>query len=321
MSKKDDAIAEIRRFNRFYTRYIGVVNSRMLKTEFSLAEARVIYEVANRETPTATEVGKALGMDPAHVSRILRGHQRRGLIARERSETDGRQALLRLTAKGRKTFATLDARSRDQVETMLASLPPGGPARIIGAMRTIEELLGERASAERQGHGLGQGAQPQPRPYILRTHQPGDMGWVVARHGVIYTQEYGWDDTFEGLVAKIAGEFLEKFDPKKERCWIAEQDGENVGCIFLVKKTATVAKLRLLIVEQKARGSGIGRRLVSECVRHARQVGYKKMTLWTQSHLHAARKLYEEAGFTLTKSWPVHSWGKDMVSETWDLDL
>jgi DNA-binding MarR family transcriptional regulator/N-acetylglutamate synthase-like GNAT family acetyltransferase len=308
MTNEDDAIAEIRRFNRFYTRYIGVVNSRMLKTEFSLAEARVLYEVANRETPTATEVGKVLGMDPAHVSRILRGHQRHGLIVRERSEKDGRQALLRLTAKGKQKHGTLDTRSRDQVEAMLASLPPGGPARIIAAMRTIEELLGARP-AERQ------------RPYILRTHQPGDMGWVIARHGVLYAQEYGWDDTFEGLVAKIAGEFLEKFDPKKERCWIAEQDGENVGCIFLVKKTATVAKLRLLIVDPKARGSGIGRRLVSECVRHARQVGYKKMTLWTQSHLHAARRLYEEAGFKLTKSWPVHSWGKDMVSETWDLEL
>lgn len=310
MTKEDGAITEIRRFNRFYTRYIGVVNSSVLKTEFSLAEARVLYELANRETPTASEVGKALGMDPAHVSRILRGHQRRGLIARERSEKDGRQALLRLTAKGRKTFGTLDTRSRDQVETMLASLSPGGPARMIGAIRTIEELLGER-SPERKG----------PRPYILRTHQPGDMGWVIARHGVLYAQEYGWDETFEGLVAEIAGEFLQKFDPKKERCWIAEQDGENVGSIFLVKKTATVAKLRLLIVEPTARGSGIGRRLVSECVRHARQVGYKKMTLWTQSHLHAARKLYEEAGFRLTKSWAVHSWGKDMVSETWDLDL
>jgi DNA-binding MarR family transcriptional regulator/N-acetylglutamate synthase-like GNAT family acetyltransferase len=309
MKKDDDAVAEIRRFNRFYTRYIGVVNSRMLKTEFSLAEARVLYEVAKRETPTATEVGKVLGMDPAHVSRILRGHQRHGLIVRERSEKDGRQALLRLTAKGKKKHETLDTRSREQVEAMLASLPPGGPARIIGAMRTIEELLGERPPAERQ------------RPYILRTHQPGDMGWVIARHGVLYAREHGWDDTFEALVAEICAEFLKKFDPKKERCWIAEQDGENVGCIFLVKKTATVAKLRLLIVEPTARGSGIGRRLVSECVRHARQVGFKKMTLWTQSHLHPARRLYEEAGFRLTKSWAVNSWGKDMVSETWDLDL
>src|SRR5215207_4616372 len=210
MTKKDDTIAEIRRFNRFYTRYIGVVNSGFLKSEFSLAEARVIYELANRESPTATEVGKALGLDPAYVSRILRAHQRRGLIARERSEADGRQALLRLTAKGKKTFTTLDTRSRDLVEHMLASLPPGGPARMIGAIRTIEELLGERP-VERQ------------RPYILRTHQPGDMGWVVARHGVLYTQEYGWDETFEGLVAEIAGEFLQKYDPKKERCWIAEQ--------------------------------------------------------------------------------------------------
>jgi DNA-binding MarR family transcriptional regulator/GNAT superfamily N-acetyltransferase len=308
MTKKDDAIAEIRRFNRFYTRHIGVVNSHVMKSEFSLAEARVLYEIAHRETPTATEVGKALELDPAYVSRILRAHQRRGLIVRERSEADGRQALLRLTAKGRKTFATLDKLSRDQAEATLAGLPPGGPARMIGAMRAIEELLGERP-VERQ------------RPYILRTHQPGDMGWVVARHGVLYTQEYGWDETFEGLVAEIAGEFLQKYDPKKERCWIAEQDGENVGSIFLVKKTATVAKLRLLIVDPKARGSGIGRRLVTECVRHARQVGYKKMTLWTQSHLHAARKLYQEAGFQLTKSWAVHSWGKDMVSETWDLDL
>ena len=313
MTKQDDsnAVAEIRRFNRFYTRYIGVVNSSVLKTEFSLAEARVLYEVANRELPTATEVGKALEMDPAHVSRILRGHQRRGLIARERSEKDARQAHLKLTAKGRKTFGTLDTRSRDQVESMLASLPPGGPARMIGAIRTIEELLGERAGEKQKG----------PRPYIIRTHQPGDMGWVVARHGVLYAQEQGWDETFEGLVAEIVGEFIKKFDPKKERCWMAEQDGEIVGSIFLVKKTATVAKLRLLIVEPSARGSGIGRRLVTECVRYARQVGYKKMTLWTQSHLLPARRLYEEAGFTLTKSWPVHSWGKDMVSETWDLDL
>jgi DNA-binding MarR family transcriptional regulator/N-acetylglutamate synthase-like GNAT family acetyltransferase len=308
MTKKDDAIAEIRRFNRFYTRHIGVVNSHVLKSEFSLAEARVLYELAHRETPTATEVGKALGLDAAYVSRILRAHQRRGLIARERSEADGRQALLRLTAKGRKTFTTLDKGSHDQAAGTLAGLPPGGSARMIAAMRTIEELLGERP-VERQ------------RPYILRTHQPGDMGWVIARHGVLYAQEYGWDETFEGLVAEIAGEFIRKFDPKKERCWIAEQDGENVGSIFLVKKTATVAKLRLLLVEPTARGSGIGRRLVSECVRHARQVGYKKMTLWTQSHLHAAHRLYQEAGFRLTKSWAVHSWGKDMVSETWDLDL
>jgi DNA-binding MarR family transcriptional regulator/GNAT superfamily N-acetyltransferase len=307
-TNEDDAVADIRRFNRFYTRYIGVVNSNVLKTDFSLAEARVLYELANRETPTATEVGKTLGLDPAYLSRILRAHLRRGLIARERSAADGRQALLKLTAKGRKAFGTLDTRSRDQVEQMLASLPAGGPARILGAMRTIEELLGERPAA-------------RVRPYILRPPQPGDMGWVTARHGVIYAQEYGWDETFEGMVAEICGEFVKKFDPKKERCWIAEQDGQNVGSIFLVKKTATVAKLRLLVVEPSARGSGIGRRLVTECVRHAQQVGYRKMTLWTQSHLHPARKLYQEAGFQLTKSWAVNSWGKDMVSETWDLDL
>lgn len=306
----DDSIDAVRRFNRFYTRQIGVLNEHVIGGDFSLAEARVLFELFHRAQCTATDLTKALGLDAGYVSRLLRAFLRQRLIVREPSAADGRQTLLRLTPEGRRTFARLNARSQAHVGDMFGRLDASERPRLLAAMQTIERLLGERPAAA-----------SARAPYILRSHQPGDMGWVVHRHAIAYTQEYGWDDTFEAIVAVIVSEFLQKFDPKRERCWIAEQDGEILGTIFLVRKSATVAKLRLLLVEPKARGLGLGRRLVSECVRFARQAGYRKITLWTQSNLYAARHLYEEAGFHLVESTPSRQFGHDLVSETWELTL
>ncbi len=301
-------IDAVRAFNRFYTRQIGVLHEGLLQSPFSLTEARVLYEIANRKQPTATALRQELKLDPGYLSRLLSKLERRGLVRRSASQSDGRQNLLGLTAKGKKTFATLDVRQRDEVASLLRPLSPAGQAGLVQAMRSIETLLG---------------APSQPRaPYILRPHQPGDMGWVVHRHGVLYAQEYGYDEQFEALVAEIAAKFIQEFDPKRERCWIAEKDGEIVGSVFLVKKSQTVAKLRLLLVEPSARGLGIGKRLVDECLRFARQVGYKKMVLWTQSELPAARHIYEQAGFLLVEEKPHQSWGRDnLVSQIWELKL
>jgi DNA-binding MarR family transcriptional regulator len=301
-------IHAVRNFNRFYTRQIGVLREGLLKSPFSLAELRVLYEVAHREHPTATELCQQLGLDPGYLSRILRGLEKRSLVHKSASQSDGRQSLLGLTARGKETFTALDARQNDEVATMLRQLPTAGQARLVQAMRMIETVLGN-------------GAEPRT-PYILRAHQPGDMGWVVHRHGVLYAQEYGYDETFEALVAEIAAKFILHFDPKRERCWIAEKEGEIVGSVFLVKKSKTVAKLRLLLVEPSARGLGIGKRLVGECLRFARQVGYEKMVLWTQSELAAARHIYQEAGFRLVQQKKHQSWGRDdLVSQIWEVKL
>ena len=300
-------IDAVRHFNRFYTRQIGVLLEGLLSSPFSLTEARVLYELAHRENPTATELGKEMGLDGGYLSRILRGFERRGLIAREASQADARQSLLSLTSLGRKTFLSLDTHSHDEVGAMLRNLPVPGQARLIEAMRVIENLLSGR-STERV-------------PYLLRPHQPGDMGWVVHRHGALYAQEYGYDEQFEGLVAGIVAEFIRHYDAKHEHCWIAERNGEFAGSVFLVRKSKTVAKLRLLLVEPAARGLGIGARLVSECIRFARQVGYRKITLWTQSDLYAARHIYKQAGFHLLGKKPHHSFGRDLVAETWELKL
>ncbi len=306
-SDTDQCVQAVRRFNRFYTKQIGVLHEGLLGSPFSLTEVRVLYELAHREKPTATVLGKELGLDPGYLSRILRGFEESGIIEKRPSETDGRQSLLSLTAKGRETFAPLNARSHDEVAAMLSKLSATDQSRLIEAMRTIETLLG---------------VQPEPRtPYLLRPHQPGDMGWVVHRHGVLYSQEYGWDETFEALVAEIVAKFIKGFDPKREHCWIAERDGEIVGSVFLVKQSKEVAKLRLLLVEPKARGLGIGSRLVHECIRFARQVGYGKMTLWTNDVLIAARRIYEGAGFRLVHEERHHSFGHDLVGETWELNL
>lgn len=303
----DRRVDAVRRFNRFYTRKIGVLQQHLLRSPFSLTEARVVYELAHREGTTATELGDVLGLDAGYLSRILRGLQRRSLVHRERSADDGREMLLRLTERGRAAFAELDAASQREVGAMLRDLSEEGQRRLVDAMRTIERAL----------DGL-----PEPGvPYVLRTHQPGDMGWVVERHGALYAREYGWDEQFEALVAEIVAKFLRRYDPTRERCWIAEREGERVGCVFLVRKSKTAAQLRLLLVEPAARGLGIGTRLVEECVRFARQVGYRTMVLWTNDVLHAARRIYERAGFRLTCEERHHSFGHDLVGQTWELTL
>jgi len=304
---QDPDVLAVRRFNRFYTRRIGVLHEGLLKSRFSLTEARVLYELAERERPPASELALELDLDAGYLSRILRGFRRRGLLERKPSRSDGRHSLLSLTRKGQDAFSTLDARSSDEVRALLEKLPAPERRRLIEAMAAIEALLG---------------ARPEHRtPYLLRPHQAGDMGWVVHRHGVLYAQEYGYNEEFEALVAGIVARFVERFDPKRERCWIAEKDGESVGSVFLVKRSKTVSQLRLLLVEPKARGLGIGERLVSECIRFARQVGYRKMTLWTQNDLHAARRIYEKAGFRVVREEPHTSFGHELVAETWELVL
>lgn len=301
-------VGSVRRFNRFYTRQIGVLNEGLLRSPFSLSEVRVLYEIANQRGPTAAELAAELRLDRGYLSRMLRRFQKQGLLHRRPSADDGRESLLSLTGKGRKTFAALDARQDAEIGDLLGPLPAPDQRRLVDAMSSIERILGAPA-------------RPARTPYLLRQHQPGDMGWVVHRHGALYAQEYGYDQKFEALVARIAAEFIEDHDPARERCWIAEKDGEIAGSVFLVKKSATIAKLRLLYVEPDARGLGIGERLVSECIRFARQARYRKITLWTQSHLAAARHLYEKAGFTLTGEEPHHSYGLDLVAETWELTL
>lgn len=301
-------VEAVRRFSRFYTRKIGILQQRAYASPFSLTQVRVLYELAHHDQSTAAGLCAELGLDPGYLSRILSDFEKRGFLKRSRSETDGRRTLLSLSARGRKAFAPLDERSAEEVGAMLHPLSAPERKVLVEAAQKIERLLGD-------------GGTQEETPYLLRTHQPGDMGWVVHRHGVLYSQEYGYDEHFEALVAEIVAKFIRHFDPRRERCWIAEKDGANVGSIFLVKKSKTVAKLRLLLVEPSARGLGIGGRLVGECVRFARQAGYRKITLWTQSDLYAARHLYRQAGFRLVHKQPHHSFGQDLVAETWDLDL
>ena len=301
-------MADVRRFSRFYTRQVGLLRDGYLETPFSLTEARVLYEVANREHAVAAELTKELGLDAGYLSRILGAFRRRGVIERRASADDARRSELRLTKKGKGVFASLDARSRDDIGTQLARLAVADQERLVGAMGTVERLLGEPQTTTAGG-------------YVLRGPRPGDYGWVVQRHGALYAEEYGWNEEFEGLVAGIVGKFVEHLDPKGERCWIAERDGENVGCVFAVRQSATVAKLRLLLVEPKARGLGIGKRLVEECITFSRAAGYRKLRLWTNSVLRAARHIYEEAGFELIAEDSHHSFGKDLVGETWELKL
>ena len=311
-------VAAVRRFNRFYTKQIGLLQERLLHSPFSLTAARVIYELAQRPETTATELRQELGLDAGYLSRILRGFRARRLIERKPAKTDGRRSLLRLTDRGQAAFARLNADSHREIGALLRARPESQQRRLVAAMGAIERLLAVR-SAPRAAPPPS--PCPSPSPYLLRPPQPGDMGWVVHRHGVLYAQEYGWDERFEALVAEIVATFMKRYDPKRERCWIAERDGENVGSVFLVKQSPTVARLRLLLVEPKARGLGIGDRLVSECVRWARQTGYRKITLWTNSVLHAARHIYEKTGFHLVHEEPHHSFGHDLIGQTWDLKL
>jgi DNA-binding MarR family transcriptional regulator/N-acetylglutamate synthase-like GNAT family acetyltransferase len=303
----DRRVAELRRFNRFYTQKIGVLEEGLLSSPFSLTEARVLYEIAVADQQTAVRLGKQLGLDRGYLSRILRGFERRGLIRRTPSATDGRVSLLALTAQGRVAFAELDARSRAEIGALLGTLPEHDQTRLSTAVGTIERLLG--AQAEGGGGSL------------LRPHRPGDMGWIIARHGALYAEEYGWDMQFEALVAEIAAKFLHNFNPQRECCWIAERNGENIGSVVLVEETETIAKLRLLLVEPDARGCGIGGRLVQECLRFAREAHYETVTLWTNSVLVAARRLYENAGFQMIEAQPHHSFGHDLVGENWAVAL
>jgi DNA-binding MarR family transcriptional regulator/N-acetylglutamate synthase-like GNAT family acetyltransferase len=303
----DRRVGEVRRFNRFWTRQIGVLREGYLESPFSLTEVRVLYELAHREETTAGELGEELGLDAGYLSRILSGFQKHGLIRKRPSEADGRRRLLRLTERGREAFAPLEARSRSEIGAMLGGMSIAGQERLVEAMRAIERLLSFR---------------PDPAvPYLLRPPQPGDMGWVVHRHGVLYAREYGWDERFEALVAGIVAKFIQQYDPRVERCWIAERDGEVVGCVFLVRESEEVAKLRLLLVEPEARGLGIGSRLVEECIRFARQAGYLKITLWTNDVLNSARRIYEAMGFQLVHEKPHRSFGHDLVGQTWELML
>jgi len=306
-SKLAAPVSAVRRFNRFYTKHIGILREGHLDSPFSLTEVRVMYELAHRDGPTAAELARELELDSGYLSRILRSFEQRSFIEKTRSETDARQAHLRLTDAGRSAFAGLDSRADDEIGALVERVAQDDRRRLTDAMQTIERLLAPNA-------------EPR-RPYLIRTHQPGDIGWVVFRHGLLYAREYGWDERFEALVAQIVADFIHDFEPRRERCWIAEQDGERVGSVFLVKKTDTIAKLRLLLVEPKARGLGIGHRLVDECIRFARQAQYQRMTLWTQSILHAARHIYQQAGFTLISEEPHSMFGENLVSQTWELDL
>jgi DNA-binding MarR family transcriptional regulator/GNAT superfamily N-acetyltransferase len=309
-------VEAVRAFNRFYTRRIGVLGDHLLDSPYSLSEMRVLYELAHRDTPSATELARDLGLDAGYLSRILRRFEREKLVARARATDDARRSLLRLTAKGRATFAPLDARARRDVASLLERVPQPHRQDVVQAMQTIERHFtagAPQASAA---------ARDDSAAVTLRPHRPGDMGWVVHRHGAIYAQEWGYNHEFEALVARIVADFLDKHDPARERCWIAERGGAIVGSVFLVAKSKQVAKLRLLLVEPSARGLGVGRRLVEACVAFARQAGYRKMTLWTQSDLTAARAIYQKAGFVRVAESTHDSFGqKGLVAETWELAL
>ena len=308
MSPKDsdDQIAAVRAFTRFYTRKLGVLDQHLLKSPYSLSEARVLYELAACENLAAREIGIELGLDPGYLSRIIQNFDEGGLITRKPLASDRRQYQLSLTAKGRQAFAKLDRSSHDEVAAMLAKLDAEQRAAVVNAMTSIEHTLEPPA---------------QPSSFLLRSHRPGDIGWVVSRHGAVYAQEYGWDISFEALVAEIGAQFIKSYDPSREHCWIAEIDGQPVGSIFLVKGSEEVAKLRLLLVEKKARGLGVGRALTERCIRFAREKGYRSITLWTQSILVAARGIYARAGFHRVKEEQHHSFGVDLVGETWELKL
>lgn len=308
-STDKDRISAVRRFNRFYTRQIGVLRKNFLDSPYSLGEMRVLYELAQGADKTATDIARNLDLDAGYLSRVLRDFEKKGLVKRTTSKTDARQSHLSLTAQGRKVYAPADKRSQSDVAEMLARLDGAKQAQLVNAMQTIETLLDDNAPA------------PQPT-YTLRAPRYGDFGWIVSCHAKTYAREYGWDHSFEGLVAQIVADYVKSNDPSCERCWIAELNGENVGSAFLVKdEQPGTARIRLLIVDEKARGLGLGARLTDECISFARQTGYTKITLWTHSILTAARHIYQKAGFTLTSSEKRHSWGKDVVAEFWDMEL
>lgn len=302
-------VAAFRKFNRAYTRFLGTLNERYLHTAYSLAEGRVLFELATRSNPQAKEIAEELGLDAGYLSRILTKFENAGLATRKTAKDDKRAANLRLTDRGRAAIRTLNLRADKQAQAMLDKLSPEQRAQFTCALQTVEQIVLER--------------RPDPASIILRPHRPGDMGKVVELEGAGYVEQFGWDQSFEGLAAKIVADFLANFDPARERCWIADLDGRHVGHVFLVRhrEQPDTAKLRLLYVDPSARGMGVGQRLVSECVQFAREAGYKKITLWTQSILTAAHRIYQSAGFRLVREEPHHSFSKDLIGQTWDLDL
>ena len=305
----DERADAVRAFNRFYTRRIGALDDAHLGSEFSLGEMRVLYELAHRDAPTASEIGDSLGLDRGYLSRTLLSFKKRGLVAAEKGE-DRRTTLLRLTPAGRKAFAPLERKAREAVVEMLEPLSTANQQRVVASMNTIRAALQDSTDGE-----------VAAEPFVLRAPRPGDLGWIVHRHGALYAQEFGYDERFEALVAKVVAGFVENWDAERERCWIAERDGEIVGSIFVVAHSKRIAKLRLLLVEPSARGLGIGRRLVDEVIAFARRVGYARLELWTQSELKAARAIYKAAGFTLVGEEEHELFGKPLTAETWALDL
>jgi len=300
-----DEIAAIRRFSRFYTRQIGLLEEGLLDSPFSLTEARILYELAHRDGLTASDLGRDLALDAGYLSRILKAFETKGLVARAPAAHDGRSSVLALTATGRDAFAPLNSASQAAVTALIARLSPRERQRLICAMSGIENLLTEAPD----------------QSFLLRPHRVGDIGWITHRQAVLYAQEYGWDESFEALVAEIGAAFLQTADPARERAWIAERGGEIVGSVFLVRDTDEIAKLRLLYVEPTARGLGIGRKLVAECIAFAREAGYASMVLWTNDVLVSARRIYEAAGFTLAAEERHHSFGHDLVGQNWRLKL
>jgi DNA-binding MarR family transcriptional regulator/GNAT superfamily N-acetyltransferase len=297
-----DRVAEVRAFNRFYTNVIGVLREGLLRTRYSLTEARVIFELAQREATEVAHLREALDVDGGYLSRILTRFETGGLVKKERSAVDGRRQVIRLTGRGRRAFRTLDERSATEVRALLSDLGEEEQRRLLGAMATIRDVLEE---------------SPRPDHYVLRPPEVGDFGWVIHRHGVLYAEEYGWDASFEALVARIVADYVEDRDPQREAAWIAEVNGQPVGCVFCMKKDDITAQLRLLLVERRSRGMGIGTRLVDECIRFAARTGYKEMILWTNDVLEDARRLYERAGFELVEEEPHHSFGHDLVGQIW----
>jgi DNA-binding MarR family transcriptional regulator/GNAT superfamily N-acetyltransferase len=309
-SPLDTRIAAVRRFNRFYTRQIGVLQEGLLQSELSLAEVRVLYELAHEEGATATSIGGTLGIDAGYLSRMLRSLEQRELVQRRQSSDDARRTMLSLTRKGRNAFAKLDARARDEIAALLAGRSVAHQRSLVDAMTAIERLLGDRDPA------------PAPSPVIeLREPHAGDLGWVVLRHGELYAEEYAWGEHFEALVLEIVAHFVHAHDAARERFWIAMADGERVGSIMLVRESDSVARLRLLLVEPSARGLGVGKKLVSACLQFARDAGYTKVTLWTNAVLHAARAIYIANGFRLVREEAHTHFGSEQLGQDWELEL
>jgi len=305
MASLEERAEKVRQFNRFYTHCIGVLHEHLLESDYSLTEVRMLYELAHKPALTSADLCRMLGLNAGYVSRVIGGFEKQGLVTKSRSTDDARVARLKLTEKGRQTFQPLNDASREQVMGMLRRLSEPEQDQLVHAMAQIQGFLGEK----------------HPSGYLLRDPQPGDMGWIVHRQGLLYADEYGWNAEFEALVAEIVAKYVQQFDARSDRCWIAEMDGQIVGSIFVVRHNETTAKLRLLYVDANARGLGIGRRLVDECLRFARQAGYRKMVLWTNSVLVDARRIYERAGFQLIEEEAHHSFGKDLVGQTWSIDL